>query len=136
VKALSLTQPWASALFMDLKHYETRSWTTRYRGPLLIHAAKGFPKYARTFVEDEQTIGGRNLGELPLGALLGRIVLVDVVQTYPLCETLSAIERLYGDYSVGRFAWKFNAPILFATPVPYKGQLGLFEVPDNLRWLS
>lgn len=40
MKALSLHQPWASAIALGLKHLETRSWATSYRGPLAIHAAR------------------------------------------------------------------------------------------------
>jgi len=40
MKAISLWQPWASLVACGAKRFETRSWPTRYRGPLLIHAAK------------------------------------------------------------------------------------------------
>src|SRR3989339_577320 len=41
MKAISLWQPWASLCAVGAKLYETRSWSTSYRGPLLICAAKG-----------------------------------------------------------------------------------------------
>lgn len=47
MKALSLTQPWASLVAIGEKQIETRSWSTIYRGTLAIHAAKGFPTDAR-----------------------------------------------------------------------------------------
>lgn len=40
MKALTLTQPWATLVAIGLKRIETRSWSTPYRGPLAIHAAK------------------------------------------------------------------------------------------------
>lgn len=40
MKAISLWQPWASAIAVGAKRVETRSWATNYRGPLAIHAAK------------------------------------------------------------------------------------------------
>lgn len=40
MKALTLHQPWASLIATGAKTLETRSWPTRYRGPLAIHAAK------------------------------------------------------------------------------------------------
>ncbi len=52
MKALTLTQPWASLVAIGAKRIETRSWKTAYRGPLAIHAAKGFPKDARRLVWD------------------------------------------------------------------------------------
>ena len=40
MKALTIWQPWAGAAAAGIKHNETRSWYTNYRGPLAIHAAK------------------------------------------------------------------------------------------------
>ncbi|MFO0928182.1 MAG: ASCH domain-containing protein [Gemmataceae bacterium] len=38
--ALSLKQPWAALLVHGLKRVEVRRWDTRFRGRLLIHAAR------------------------------------------------------------------------------------------------
>lgn len=40
MKALTLCQPWASLIAWGEKQYETRSWSTDYRGLLAIHASK------------------------------------------------------------------------------------------------
>jgi len=40
IKAISLWQPWASLVIGGHKQFETRSWRTRYRGLLAIHAAR------------------------------------------------------------------------------------------------
>src|SRR5262249_14891229 len=37
--ALTVRQPYASLLVLGFKEFECRSWPTRHRGPLLIHAA-------------------------------------------------------------------------------------------------
>lgn len=42
MKTLTLHQPWASLVALGVKSIETRSWSTRYRGPLAIHAGKGW----------------------------------------------------------------------------------------------
>ena len=47
MRVLSLTQPWATLVAIGAKQIETRSWGTSYRGPLAIHAAKGWPKWAQ-----------------------------------------------------------------------------------------
>lgn len=41
MKAITLTQPWASLVAIGAKRIETRSWATKYRGPLAIHAGVG-----------------------------------------------------------------------------------------------
>jgi hypothetical protein len=44
MKAITLTQPWATLVAIGAKRIETRSWSTFYRGPLAIHAGKGLGK--------------------------------------------------------------------------------------------
>lgn len=39
-RAISLHQPWASLVALGIKKYETRSWSTKFRGRLLICSAK------------------------------------------------------------------------------------------------
>ena len=43
-RAISLIQPWATLIVAGLKRYETRSWSTPYRGRILIHASKKLDK--------------------------------------------------------------------------------------------
>lgn len=45
MKTLSLWQPWASLVALGIKTIETRSWSTKYRGPLAIHAARRRPDH-------------------------------------------------------------------------------------------
>jgi activating signal cointegrator 1 len=56
MKALSLWQPWASLVALGIKTIETRSWETKYRGPLAIHAAKKRPH--NVWTDDNQNLGG------------------------------------------------------------------------------
>jgi activating signal cointegrator 1 len=99
VKALTLTQPWASLVAVGAKVIETRSWSTSYRGPLAIHAAKGFPLQARRLCIPGPGLGRPSLfcdalrgggisgpmqrtrfrvttGDLPLGAVVATCELV------------------------------------------------------------
>ena len=39
MKAITIWQPWASLIACGVKKYETRSWATKYRGPIAIHSA-------------------------------------------------------------------------------------------------
>ena len=43
MKTLTIRQPWASLIAAGVKTIETRSWSTRYRGPLAIHAGAHHP---------------------------------------------------------------------------------------------
>lgn len=145
MKALSLTQPWASLLFIQwngasavkraAKCFETRSWQTAHRGTIAIHASKGFPKWAKDICSDiafEAALssgGFKSWRELPLGQVIG---LVNLVKCYPTNVALkhpamTIMEQNFGDYGPGRFAWLFDNPQLLPKPIPAKGSLGLWE---------
>ena len=40
MKAITIQQPWATLISVGAKWYETRTWATKYRGPIAIHAGK------------------------------------------------------------------------------------------------
>jgi len=40
MKAITILQPWASLIVCGVKQIETRSWVTKYRGQIAIHAGK------------------------------------------------------------------------------------------------
>ena len=44
MKVLTLKQPWASLVANGYKVYEFRTWKTKYRGEILIHAGCGVDK--------------------------------------------------------------------------------------------
>lgn len=139
MKALSLTQPWASLVACGAKQIETRSWETLYRGPLLIHASKGFPRWARETAEEDDfrnALSGLLPSQLPLGALLCRVELVGCVRTTEVDKLRVAgiipkvQEITFGDYSEGRFAWGLKLVERFTDVIPAKGALGLWNYPN------
>lgn len=131
MKALSLIQPSATAIAINVKKVETRSWSTNFRGQIAIHASKGFPKWAREFASLEYTFG-RLPNRVPLGAIIALATIINVVRTEGVVTQISAIERLYGDYSEGRFAWILSDVVALPEPIPCKGALGLWEVPPGI----
>jgi hypothetical protein len=46
MKVISIIQPWATLIAIGEKKFETRSWSTKYRGELAIHASKKIDKAA------------------------------------------------------------------------------------------
>ena len=94
MKAISLWQPWASAIASGSKRIETRSWATNYRGPLLIHAARRCVKEelvamsanwmwrAALALTRKHMSDNRQLWDvLPFGAIVARCNLVECVRT-------------------------------------------------------
>ena len=134
MKALTLTQPWATLVAAGLKEIETRSWRTSYRGPLLIHAAKGFPRVAREqcFIEPFKSAlikaGISKPDQLPRGVLLAQVNLTDCLYIDPYGFVLpSEPEFSFGDYRIGRYAWILDRVRQLPKPIPYKGALGLWN---------
>ena len=131
MKAISLWQPWASAIALGIKRIETRSWSTNFRGPIAIHAAKRWGKDQRDFSNLEHTLG-RLPARVPLGAFVATAVLADVRPTEELTLDIEAIERMYGDYSFGRFGWILENIVALPEPIPYRGEQGLFYVGHDV----
>lgn len=148
MKALTMTQPWATLVALGDNTIETRSWSTRYRGPLAIHSAKAFPAEARALcdVEPYRSVlarGGYASAEsLPLGSVIALARLDDVMAftRSSLRETrarsarglLPAHEADFGDFSPGRFGFVLSGVERLTTPIPAKGMLGLWDVPPTL----
>ena len=121
IKCISLLQPYAWAVAMNLKPLETRTWATKYRGPLLIAASKRFHQPHYDYL--------RSIGiQLPkkedfeYGKIIAKTNLVDCVvftkelEQYALCP-------VYPGFGL----WLKDTKML-ERPVPVKGMLGLYDV--------
>lgn len=142
MKALTLTQPWASLVALGAKRIETRGWRTPYRGSLAIHAAKGFPKWARVTCLESPFAAEIGSDVLPLGAVIATCRLIACIPTRELQQNrvievdylagcadfvMSDAERAFGDYAPGRWAWLLADVEMLAEPIPAKGALSLWE---------
>ena len=139
MKALTLTQPWATLVAIGEKKWETRSWPTRYRGPIAIHAAKGFPADAQAVCFGEYfyetltqaqclTPNDRNLEGLPRGFVIATVDLVDCQSTDAMDYwEIGPKELAFGDYRANRFAWKLQNVKPLPEPIPARGALSLWE---------
>jgi hypothetical protein len=138
MKCLTLMQPWASLIVHGYKRYETRSWVTSHRGPLLIHAGRRFPEPVREMCMQLPFAGClRHMGvllpsQLPLGAVVGVVTVVDCIPASDLADTLDPRERQFGNFADGRYAWLLAGPVPLAVPVPCPGRLGVFELPEPI----
>jgi len=133
MKALSIRQPWATLLCLGIKRYETRTWRTDYRGPIALHAGAVFDATARRLCLDApvadwlRKAGYFNPRALPRGQIIGTAILADCIPTEKL-GSLSDKQKRLGDFSHGRFAWRFTDIKRLKRPLPAKGQLSLFNV--------
>lgn len=148
MKCLTLTQPWATLVAIGAKRIETRSWRTSYRGPLAIHAAKGFPKSAQEtcwrdpFDEVLRAAFGDGTWaqikpkSLPQGCVIATCTLWDCVPTriVGLIENVSDQERAFGDYSNNRWAWILRDIKPLPETDPCKGAQSLWQWDSVAYW--
>ncbi len=129
VKALTLTQPWASLVALGEKRIETRSWQTHYRGPLAIHAARHWPQSAKSLLQVEpflSALHGLRLEDFPLGAILAVGYLASIERTDHM-KLPGEPELTFGDYRPGRYAWYLERVQKLEKPIPTLGHLGLWS---------
>jgi activating signal cointegrator 1 len=132
MKVLTVRQPHAQAIFARLKLYETRSWSTSYRGPLAIHAGLALDTEAiEDLVVDSPRVK-RSLGEMRRGVILGVVTLVDVVPTDELPWDRHGWGD-WGNFDEGCWAWVIKRPRLFRRPFPATGRLGLWDANVGRR---
>jgi hypothetical protein len=117
MKTLSIKQPWAWLIANGLKDIENRDWRypPKFRGPLLIHAGKRPTILDDRFIELCRRRRIMIPDDLPLGGIVGQAEIVDVV-------TASSSPWFFGPLG---FVLRKARPLSF---MPYKGQLGFFEV--------
>lgn len=131
MRAISLWQPWASLVATGRKEFETRHWSTNYRGYLAIHATKRWTKeeirildmYRKHFPYPLDIIPPNP----PLSAVLCVVNLVDVLPTDEVRPYITTMERAFGNFEPGRFAWKMEVVKVFDPPIPAKGAQGFWR---------
>jgi hypothetical protein len=114
-------QPWASLIATGQKQYETRGWSTNYRGLIAIHAGMNCHiEFCKIF--------DLNPAEIPKGAIVAIANLVDCIEMCPtFIGTQSESEIKAGDWQPGRFAWRLENVRAIA-PIPLKGHQGLWNI--------
>ncbi|MCO7727331.1 ASCH domain-containing protein [Brucella intermedia] len=128
--ALSVRQPWVHCIFHLGKPVENRTWNTRIRGTVCIHASKGMTQDeyedCRSF---SYQIGQKDdatrellrqhpvpaLRSIPRGFIIGTVDIVDVVR------------RSNDPWFFGPFGFVLENPRLLEKPIPCIGALGFFD---------
>lgn len=133
--ALSIRQPWAWCILHAGKDIENRSWRTRFRGAIALHAAKGLTKAefedclatVHEISETQPFPPGTTmpaLAELPRGGIVGVVDIVD-------CVSQSESPWFFGeDSGAYGFLLANPRPVEF---IPVTGALGMFNWRQNLK---
>lgn len=139
MKALSILQPYAwlivrpdlidpnarqDARAADLiKGIENRGWFSKYKGDFLVHAGKAYSRrdheeYAADLAEDFG-ISLPRYEDMPRGGIVGRATMTDCVKEHP---------SRWKMWDTWGFVLSDSVSLPF---IPWRGQLGFFEVPDD-----
>lgn len=147
MKALSIKQPWASLIAHGIKDIENRTWATKHRGTIYIHAS-GKPSFNNLTLNlthdqiDQMVLGdfcqldSRSIA-YPKSAIIGTVDIVDCVIDHPsiwaeksyhnvTVNSLPFGEEDEPDYII--YNWVLANPVLFEKPIlNVKGKLSLWE---------
>jgi ASCH domain len=113
VRALTVKQPWAWAIARGIKAIENRTWSTAFRGELLIHAGVARDQLGLLSAPEEELVFGR------------AVCIVDLIDCVPL-------ESVQTDpFAIGPICWVLRNPRPVTSDI-VRGKLGLWEFPSEL----
>lgn len=127
MKVLTIKEPWASLIINGYKKYEFRSWKTKYRGKILIHAGMTLEK------ENAKRFQEYNL-EYYKGAIIGEAIITDcILVDVKFNEELRKINPLVYAKSnhLETYAWKLENIKKYDKPIYIKGKLGLWNYEEG-----
>lgn len=149
MKGLTIWQPHASMLACGMRRIETRSWSTGYRGPLLIHASKKWDsgivfecaEVGRAMVEIEFTPPSEAAGvagSWDFASTLGKgLAVVELVDCRPIPDPdnepdATVWDCMFGGWGASRWGWVFTNLQPLSEPVEVRGLPSLWDVPAEI----
>jgi len=130
MKVISLLEPFASLIKEDVKRIETRSWKTKYRGEIYIHASK--KSISKKDEVINKLVDYLEDKDFKYGAIIAKGKLVDCIymdEAFLLIIDKNKIEKECGHYEVGRYAWVLEDVEVLDEPIYVNGQLGIWNYP-------
>lgn len=127
MKVLTIKQPWATLIAEGYKEYEFRTWNTKFRGYLLIHAGKGVDKKAM------ERFKHLNL-EYPCGCIIAKCKVTDSIHVDDELRNIlekkdplvyhGVIKKESRDWD--GYGFKLEE-VKRIEPIPINGKLGLWD---------
>jgi hypothetical protein len=122
LKCLSVSQPFADLIISGKKTIELRNWNTKFRGEFLIHS----PLKIRTKDSKRLKINKK----LVTGAIIGKAHLYDV-KKYNSLKEIKLDQKFHfasKKFQTKTFGFMLKNAKPLRIPIPWKGQLGIFDV--------
>ena len=122
IKCISIRQPWAWLVCVGAKEIENRGRSPTYRGVVAVHA--GANTQGIQVLRNSDSSGLIDFSRFSFGAIIGTVELVNVVAP--------PIRQVPNSWAVGPYCWVFKNPVLFDSPIPHKGRLSLYTLPEEI----
>ncbi|MFJ7912633.1 hypothetical protein [Kitasatospora sp. NPDC096204] len=119
VPALTIRQPWLAAILAGDKAIENRSWPTRHRGPVVLHAARALARDGQADPLVRAVLARPGAPALTTGALVATARVTD-------CHRDTGCCRPWG--LPGLWHWRLADVQALAEPIPAAGRLGLWRL--------
>ena len=149
MKAITIKQPWASLICAGIKDIENRTWPTKYRGRVLVHAGMAKTKESwpyqepiRAYLEALGNYTGIPFSEmkrgivdscpLAFGAIIGSVEIVDCVINHTSIWAEKTDEEAVDWDAKPTYNWVLAHPVRFPEPIPIKGRLSFWDYPNIL----
>ena len=118
---------------MHGKPVENRDWATNFRGRIYLHASKFWKQSdIEDDLDDVQEMAILDSLKMPEpdltamraagGCIVGSVEITDCIRT----------NKINSAFFVGDYGFVLANPITFTRPIPFKGALGFFDVPDEI----
>lgn len=131
MKALSVRAPWWWFILHGGKDIENRDWPTKFRGTIYLHVGKWWneAEIRDDLLDIERIVGAVNMPVAHpdswlkpfCGCIVGKVDIAD-------CVRESDSPWFFGD-----FGFVLANPVALSKPIPFKGALGFFEIPDDVH---
>lgn len=125
--ALTVCQPYAELIARGIKTVENRTWPTRYRGQLAIHAGKS-QQWREPDLEAEF-----KLPAMEFGAVIAVARLTDVVSYTDIPFEHGAL--VWDRFASGPWCWVLKDVVRLEAPVPERGRPRLWPVDEVAEYL-
>lgn len=139
MRALSLWRPWPELIIRCWKRVENRTWSTKYRGTLLLHAAKPWQQDAFIVARSVQLAVGDDLNldvvsRRVVDHPVGVVAVADLIDVCTTSATADAARCDCGPWAFpGQCHWRLTNVRPLPEPIECPGHQGLWIPTPDLR---
>lgn len=123
-KAISIKQPWTYLICAGIKDVENRTWPTKYRGRVYIHASAKLAKHEFTWEQSSELAKHDEL-DIVYSAIIGHVDIVNCIGS----------DSIWAEPDC--FHWILRNPVLFEKPIlNVKGKLSFWDCGEYLKGIE